>query len=112
MNDSREMLAQAAKAAGAVWAKNLNTWLIWKGPEDPDEGGAWCEWAPLTDDGDCARMEADISISIQWEEKCIEVFHEDTGYLTEAFIDHGGDRQAARRLASLRVAAEIGKTLP
>ena len=26
--------------------------------------------------------------------------------------DHGGDKQAARRMASLRVAAEHGKTMP
>lgn len=56
MNQDRELLELAAKAAGAVWAGNLQTWLKWSGKTDDDEDGAWVEWLPLDDDGDAHRL--------------------------------------------------------
>ena len=69
--------------------------------------------APLydPDDGDCARMEAALGIHVAWHSDGVVCGLRWAG-ATELFDDHGGDKQAARRMASLRVAAEHGKTTP
>ena len=97
-------------------------------------------FSPLTDDGDCARMEAQLGLSIL----PYPVYeHPKTGVLVEfkqhaecpkaeppmrycpdctnpcqrkipnlkmeLYFDHAGDKNAARRAASVAVAAEIGR---
>lgn len=61
-------------------------------------------WAPLTDDGDEARLEAAIGIDVTWllDQVCV---HDSW----ERFADHGGDKQAARRRAGVRAAASLGE---
>lgn len=73
------------------------------------DSGGW--FAPGVDDGDCARMESALGIDLMWSLASVEAFHEDAGYFTEGYADHGGDKQSARRMASLRVAAEIGRAM-
>lgn len=78
------------------------------------DSGGW--FAPGVDDGDCARMEAALGIDIEWlsDEVCAYWKDEDGMLLheeSEFFADHKGDKQAARRMASLRVAAEIGRAM-
>jgi hypothetical protein len=68
-------------------------------------------WNPADDDGDCARMEAALSMQVDMSVlKFVEVWC--AGYLRiEHFSAHNNDRQAARRMASLRAAAAIGETM-
>lgn len=68
-------------------------------------------WNPQTNDGDSARMEATLGINVEWS--ALGVVCGKRGFeTTELFVNHAGDKQAARRMASLRIAAEIGKAIP
>jgi len=99
--DKGELLELAARAAG-----------MWD-PTDPSMGllksnGQY--WNPLTDDGDCARLEGEVRINLKWlPQAVIALSHDGVIYATEAFLDHNNDRQAARRLASTTAAAEVGR---
>ena len=67
-------------------------------------------WNPLHDDGDCARMEAALEINLRWHTKDVHVKSLLSGSeWYEKFSDHAGDKNAARRAASVAVAAEIGR---
>ena len=64
-------------------------------------------FSPLTDDGDCARMEAQLGLSILWFKDYVL---SGKGRLHQV-IDCNGDKNAARRAASVAVAAEIGRLM-
>lgn len=107
----REMLELAAKAAGIS-----GEWARWH----QAYGDEWVEglncggrflWNPLVDDGDGARMEAAIGIHVTWHSDGV-VCGKRIWQETAMFEDHNGDKQAARRIASLRIAAEVGKATP
>ncbi len=117
----REMLEFAAKAAGVPGKYNSEetcttigwqtvTGIYFDGLHSPlvDAGGVW---NPLDDDGDGARMEAALGIHVTWHSDGV-VCGKRIWQETEMFEDHNGDKQAARRIASLRIAAEIGKAMP
>lgn len=104
--DIKQLLELAALACGYT--------LI----DDGDERGPWCSetgsrWRPDLDDGDGARMEAGLRIEVGWNDVCAIAL----GYTGERKLfrwavpseTHNGNRQAARRMASLRVAAEVGR---
>lgn len=103
----REMLELAAKAAGVP--KEF-------AGSDAFMDGVLERWHPRQDDGDCARMEATLGIDVMW------INDDDSVYamtskgsaisMCEFFSRHNDDKQAARRLASCRVAAQIGKSMP
>jgi hypothetical protein len=70
------------------------------------------DWNPLKDDGDCARMEAELDIDVLWEINWVtSAVYTGDGTMCELryFKDHNGDKNAARRAASVAVAAEIGR---
>jgi hypothetical protein len=103
LND-RELLEQAAKAAGYRINGSVSggLWI------STNKGRSWQEWNPLTDDGECARMEAEAEIELEWFPIGVKATH----YFTSKFVkfeDHNNDKNAARRYASTLVAAEIGK---
>lgn len=107
MTIERELLELAAKACGVD--------AQWDCPErgmmmlTPD-GIDTMTWNPLTDDGDCARMEAQLGIWVAWrEEGVIAACVKSSANNSELFSDHAGDKNAARRAASVAVAAEIGR---
>lgn len=100
-NDTKDLLNLAAKACGRV-VLNSDDMLSDKRAVFTSEG--W--WAPHLDDGDGARMEAKLDIDVLWCEFGVESGQEK---LYESYADHNNDRQAARRWASLRAAAQIGK---
>jgi hypothetical protein len=115
MNQDRELLELAGKAAG------IPTRIIGAAPGSyglyPDTDGVdkFCcvsQWNPSKDDGDCARLEAALGLNVTW---CsLHVFAESNDGLAgwiERYSSHNGDKQAARRMASLRAAAEIGRTM-
>lgn len=66
-------------------------------------------WNPATDDGDCARMEAELGINISWwtGEVTADACEYTDAFCNQYYKDFGGDKQAARRMASLLVAAAI-----
>ena len=65
-------------------------------------------FSPLTDDGDCARMEAQLSVCVEWSEAWVISWHGNVQQ-TVLFSTHNGDKNAARRVASVAVASEIGR---
>jgi len=110
----RELLELAAKAIGAKpWEDGA-----WPGvclSDDPEitpfeakaNGVHKKEWNPLRDDGDCARMEAHLKLNVEWCGSFVLVTDTETNArCSEHFVSHDDD-QAARRIASVRVAAEI-----
>lgn len=116
--EDRELLELAAKALGGKFSQ---------GTSKHRTGEAWDEWEwigpigisvdgitifPHTDDGHCARMEADLKLNVEWCGTFVLVADsEGRARCSEHFLSHEED-QAARRMASLRVAAEIGKQMP
>ena len=112
--DIRELLELAAKACGysihdwcdgAAWAYKIGSELDFYG-ELPI-----FKWAPHLDDGDGARMEAQNYIQLSFYDSYVRAnLHGDSGCV-EKYKNHNGDRQAARKMASLRVAAEIGRRM-
>lgn len=95
----RELLELAAKAAGVEVIGN-----------DPHSGdlrlrdGAY--WNPLNDDGDCARLESDRWLNVEWQRLGVVVHGPGTERIRESYADHDGDANAARRRASVRAAAK------
>lgn len=69
-------------------------------------------WNPASDDGDCARMEAQLDLDINWHSGFVKVCSDDNQFAVEHFLDHAGDKNAARRAASVAVASEIGRLIP
>lgn len=75
----------------------------------------------LGDDGDSARMRSALMIGVQWQRilatnnicavNCYAHRLDSYPSRTESLSDHDGDRNAALRMASLKVAAEIGRKM-
>lgn len=102
MND-RDLLEAAARAAGYTLELHHDV----NGTYWP-----WCmelaeHWCPLTNDGDEARMEAVLQLHVTWH-PAQETVTVGTDTITDS-QPYGNDRQAARRRAGVRVAAELGK---
>jgi len=104
MND-REMLEYAAKAAGAVYVGWHQDGILVSWPGMTADSAVL--WNPLEHDGDEARLEAVLRLCIWWYPTYMAV-----GGVLEAYADHAGDHQAARRRAGVRAAAEIGRAMP
>ena len=116
MTTEREQIELAAKACGLVtqYLDERSQWLLVEGVRTPLQGKHRWYWNPLEDDGDCARMEAQLGICIDWCNEMVcscTVVDEDGNYISKDvyFKDHAGDKNAARRAASVAVAAEIGR---
>ena len=103
-DDIKELLTLAAKACGYE--------LHWETKPDyawfEDDNGQQA-WAPHLDDGDGARMEAKLRLHIAWNNSIVAACRDDILYEREAYADHANNRQAARRWASLRAAAQVGR---
>lgn len=108
----RELLERAAKAAGRddlIWVEECGAMMrkrdsaigYWPGP-----------WSPLADDGDCARLETVCGISPMWSSQWVDshctIIKTRVIAQLEDFADHGGDKNKARRYASVRAAAAMG----
>lgn len=98
----RELLELAAKAAGY----EIDGWDAWGSAQTKEQE----RWNPLADDGDEARLEALLQMHVIWEpgRNTVVVGRAD-GEVEEPY---GADRQAARRRAGVRAAAEIGRNMP
>lgn len=97
----REMLELAALAAGlriCLWRDGIPS-------VTRDDTVSWT-WHHLTDDGDEARLEAALMIDVRWWPDDVTA-----GVISEMYVDHGFDKQKARRYAGTRAAAEIGRQM-
>ncbi len=107
MSTERELLELAAKACGINTSRCL---------QYADGAFDWTEkvgrWNPLSDDGDCARMEAKLGIDVYWHQQYVKAWADKTGSIPADYFDHNGDKNAARRAASVAVAAKIGRSMP
>jgi hypothetical protein len=115
MTDKRELLELAARAAGIVILRSrlddpmARDMLAANSARNPHhESGPW---NPLTDDGDCARLEASRQIDVYWYEDKVIAVVPNRATAAEDYADHNNDRQAARRLASTRAAAEVARSM-
>ena len=100
----RELMELAAVACGmdAVWSEDYECMTLRDDPFDSD-------WCPDTDDGDSARMRSALLIDADWFGNLVQCA-KDTHVEHEYYAEHN-DRNAALRLATLKVAAEIGRRM-
>jgi hypothetical protein len=103
----RELLKLAAKAIEHEVV--LEACELMSGVEGAMLRGVQNPWSPLTDDGDEARLEAALQLHVEWHPmlETVTVGTSEIG-CTEPYAS---DRQRARRLAGVRAAAEIGRSL-
>ena len=108
MTTERELLTLAAKACGFHDYRSVGIHLfeVKSHPTWP-----WVIWNPLHDDGDCARMEAQLGIDVKWYKSGVIAHIRDTGIQSEVFINHASDKNAARRAASVAIAVEIWRLM-
>jgi hypothetical protein len=107
----KELLELAAKAAGyeikfeppAVGGAER----CWRKLRD----GAWKSWEPRESNDDCFRLETVLGMAPAWYRDGVGVNHKDgrASPIVGFYTDHNGDKDKARRYASTRAAAEIGK---
>ena len=103
MNNGKELLELAAKAAGVR--------LNYEG--QPTTGNYYdladFNWNPLTDDGDALRLAVKLKMTIDvrlWDDEVqVRAYHEPSMY----HISEKGDPCEATRRAIVRAAAEIGR---
>ena len=111
---ARELLELAAKAVGYDTSHPMNAErLLLDPPVDAlyvrdKDGLVSTGWNPAKSDGHSARLEAALDMDVTWDGHgavYVDGFCED-------FADHGGDKQAARRMASLKAGADRGRRMP
>ena len=107
MND-RELLEFAAKAAGFKREDFVDGKSIIR-----EVDGQPVYWNPLTDDGDAFRLAVKVGLDVWIDQDCCEVFFGRNlgGNLMAVEMFGSGDSYAATRLAIVKAAAEIGKSL-
>lgn len=108
MKSERDLLKAAAAALGLqVW------WTSGYGGRFLRMRTCPVIWDPWRDDGDCARMEAELGIDVGWSDHGVEARSPGCrAFRMESFADHSGGRNAARRAASVRVAAAMPEKRP
>lgn len=109
MTTEREQLKMAAKAC---WIEIDH----WRGDMPmvnicEHDASEYQAWNPLHDDGDCARMEAQLGIDVKWYKSGVIAHIRDTGIQSEVFINNASDKNAARRAASVAIAVEIWRLM-
>ena len=104
-----ELLELAAKAIGKPWPQNISGFAMQYEGIRP--------WNPIHDDRDNAQLEAKLGIDTQWNLYGVVVHPRipadpNREIIYERYMNHNNDKQAARRLASVRAAAMVGKAMP
>lgn len=108
----RELLEKAAKAAGIRIEGDADKLVVFPGhfaggfSVFNDKGGSQL-WNPLQDDGDGARLEAALDLSVQWQRHHVIVGSHASNRWQGGYHMHGGDKQKARRYAACMAAAAI-----
>lgn len=112
-----EMLELAAKAAGIEIVPCTCSSERWPF-KYADGQGKRGHWSPLEDDGDCARLEAALLLTVRFKSHSVEVGRDSSAVellgtcerVEDGYEFFGGDKAKARRYASTRVAAMIGRS--
>ncbi len=105
MNETnRELLELAAKAARLDYSSQDGRVSDWR----PGRENVLVPWNPLTDDGDALRLAVKLLFEIDMGRGSVAVRHSSGIKVLEAF---NLDPYAATRLAIVRAAAEIGRTM-
>jgi hypothetical protein len=104
MNNDKELLTLAAKAAGIElihWNEHERVFFVGKYPVIE-------EWDPLYNDGDALRLAVKLDMNVEVWNPFKEVWVVAEGYdvIEEPW---GGDKLAATRRAIVRAASEIGR---
>jgi hypothetical protein len=106
MNNDKELLELAAKAAGIE--------II----SDAGEKGLWIKhkflaWNPLTDDGDALRLAVKLNLSMDLFDDAIFVgYTPNSNDCDQVREELNNDPYAATRRAIVRAAAAIGQEMP
>lgn len=105
MSDHRNLLENAAKEMGidqTGWHDKFGVQFVGGSEDSP-----FTEYFnSITDDGDYSRMEAALEMNVEWLPLSVTV-----GECNELYFVHSGDKQAARRMAGTRAAAERGEKM-
>lgn len=105
-DDIKSLLIDAAKAAG------IKGMFVGDDFYETRSDYLSYPWNPLTDDGDSARLRTALEIGVNWRDGIaghVTVTYESGLYWVCHYADHSGDKNAALRWATLRLAAEIGR---
>ena len=111
MNNDRELLELAAKAAGIVLGGETNTGFAIQIPVKPYVA----TWNPLVDDGDAFRLAVKLKMNVYpgeaypWDTSVADYSHKFSAVCDE---DEDPNSYSATRRAIVRAAAEIGKAMP
>jgi hypothetical protein len=114
---TREDLEMAAKAAGLVVVGEADKMVAQPGRRHEgglvvkNEFGGDSLWHPGEDDGDCARMEDAVGIDVCRFRRLVRVCVSGQGIVDADFADHDNDRSRARRYASVKLAAAVGRAM-
>lgn len=106
----RELLEAAAKACGIALEWNdkgeSGYWGEWRGLPQ------WIEWDPLNDDGDALRLAVKLRLDIVWtrdvRDRVVAMLPGNVAWGENS----ASDPIAATRRAIVRVAAEVGRSMP
>ncbi|HET8688220.1 MAG TPA: hypothetical protein VFM18_16430 [Methanosarcina sp.] len=104
-----ELVFLAAKACGMKLEYDSYSGFFWI---ESQYSGVW--WSPLYNDGDALRLAVALNLRIDTGHKLYPFEYTTVSTLLEEFKckeQHKGDPEMATRLAIVRVAAEIGKTI-
>lgn len=108
MNNDRELLEQAAKAAGIEYTGEGYARAVLSAEHGHYEN---YPWNPLTDDGDALRLAVKLNMNIYTGHKraSAEIISDSDEPSICITMLHDNDPYAATRRAIVRAAAEIGK---
>lgn len=107
--DEVERINMAALAAGIGISWYTNTVFQ---HDYPCRGHVTRPWLPHKDDGDCARLEATLGLSVGWLTNGVSVIAPGGEYeVWRVYGDFDGDRNATRRAAVLEAAAQLGRRM-
>lgn len=102
----RELLESAAKAAGMNYVHDLC------GCYSDPEFNEVVQWNPLTDDGDALRLAVKLNLSADFFDDEIRVgYTPNDNECDQVSEPSNPDPYAATRLAIVRAAAEIGRSM-
>lgn len=102
-DDIKSLLIDAAKAAG------IKGMFVGDDFYETRSDYLSYPWNPLTDDGDSARLRTALEIDVEYDKSGAMVKHADDAWAA-LYTDHSGDKNAALRMATLKLAAEIGRS--
>jgi hypothetical protein len=107
------MLEMAAKAMGYELDFESYTAMNLHRPMATHIGDehTWFAWNPLASSANCFEMETAIGIDVLWFDDHITAlpYRDEAINVQEYFANHSNDKNAARRMASCRVAMAIGE---